>query len=174
MNILDDFFVKGIGKVNDPDAFQFLLPIIDKLNFQSDGLSEYCLIAKETEELVDALEDTGDYLFNKYLNLVFQKNDLVYTSIWKGADRDAQVWHNDYDEGADLAFLCYFDNMTEETGGGLSFRDGQNNIVVDTLYPNKFDVVLFNQQERWHHKVTPLNQIPCERLVMNFGYNTNR
>lgn len=174
MDILNDFFVRGIGTVNNPDAFQFVLPILDRVTFQPDGLSEYCLLADETEELIDALEDTADYLYDTYLSSVFKQNDLIYTSLWKGADRDAQVWHNDYIEGADLAFLCYFDSMTEETGGGLSFRDGQNNVIVDTLFPNKFDVVLFNQQERWHHKVTPLKQIPCERLVMNFGFNTNR
>lgn len=172
--LITDFFAKGVGITNDPDAFKIVESILPTVTFKPDGISKYCLLAEETDTLVDALEDTGDWLFEKYLSQIFQKNNLVYTHLWKGADDDTQIWHNDYREGADLSFLLYFNNLNEETGGGFEIKEEDSDDIVGPIYPNKYDVLLFNQQKNWVHQVTPLKKLPVERLVMNFGFGTER
>lgn len=170
--ILDSFFSTGLGRVNDPEIFKIVEPIIEKQKYKTDGISEYCLIAEENDELIDALEETADMLYEKYLSIIFKKNELIYTSLWKGVDKDAMVWHNDYCEGADLAFLCYFHTLNEHTGGSLQLHDLEKPDDIITVIPKKYDVVLFNQHLRWEHRVTPLIEIPTDRTVMNFGFQT--
>lgn len=170
--ILNDFFSNGLGVVNDPEIFELIEPIISKQNYVSDNISEYCLIAEENDELIDFLEKTSELIYEKYLSVIFRKKELIYSSLWKGVDKDAMVWHNDYCEGADLAFLCYFHTMTPETGGALQLHDTEKPDDIITVYPKKYDIVLFNQHLRWEHRVTPLKEVPTERTVMNFGYQT--
>lgn len=172
-HLLNNFFTNGIGCVNDPTLFTRVQSILDSTVFKEDGFSEYCHIAEESDKLIDALEYTGDQIYNKYLSLVFKKNDLIYTSLWKGVDDDAKVWHNDYCEGADLAFLLYFHDLTEETGGALQLKNNETGIIK-TVWPKKYDIILFEQHLKWEHRVLPLKVVPSDRTVMNFGFHTEK
>ena len=171
--LLSDYFLNGIGRVNDPSLFSKVEEILDSIVFKTDGVSEYCLMAEKTEQLNNALEETGNDIFNKYMSVVFNYNDLVYTSLWKGVDDDAKLWHNDYCEGSDLAFLLYFHDLNEETGGGLQITNIQTN-QIETVWPKKYDVVMFEQHQNWRHRVIPLTKIPLDRTVMNFGFHTEK
>jgi hypothetical protein len=171
--LLNEFFANGIGCVNDPNLFEEVESILEKVTFKADGFSEYCHIAEETEDLVAALEETGEIIYDKYLSLVFKKNDLIYTSLWKGVDDDAKVWHNDYCEGADLAFLLYFHDLDENTGGALQLKNKETG-EIKTIWPKKYDVVIFDQHLKWEHRVIPLINVPSDRTVMNFGFQTEK
>jgi hypothetical protein len=171
--LLNSFFTDGIGCVNDPSLFEKIESMMNIIEFKTDDISEYCHLAQETEDLVDALEDTAQKIYDKYLSLVFRKNQLIYTSLWKGVDDDAKVWHNDYCEGADLAFLLYFHDLTEETGGALQLKNSETG-YIKTIWPKKYDVVLFDQHLKWEHRVIPLITVPSDRTVMNFGFQTEK
>lgn len=171
--LLSGFFLNGIGCVNDPSLFTRVEEILDNVVFKTDGISEYCLMAEKTKELNDALEETGEDIFKKYMSSVFSYNDLIYTSLWKGLDDDAKEWHNDYREGSDLAFLMYFHDLNEETGGGLQITNTKTN-NIETVWPKKYDIVMFEQRLNWKHRVIPLTKIPSDRTVMNFGFHTEK
>jgi hypothetical protein len=171
--LLHGFFLNGIGCVNDPSLFVKIEEILDDVVFKTDGVSEYCLMAERTEELDDALEETGNDIFKKYMSVVFNRNNLTYASLWKGVDDDAKLWHNDYCEGSDLAFLLYFHDLNEETGGGLQIIDTETDHII-TVWPKKYDIVMFEQHTKWRHRVTPLTKVPSDRTVMNFGFHTEK
>jgi hypothetical protein len=172
--ILNDFFSNGIGCVNDPEIFKFVEPIVEKQIYKSKEDSNHCLRAEFNDELVYALDETSNFLFETYLSVIYEQIKIMYYSLWKGLDEHSMEWHNDYCEGTDLSFLCYFNTLTEETGGSLQFRNQENSNDVITFFPKKYDVIICNQNLLWQHRVTPLKTSPLNRTVMNFGYQTEK
>jgi hypothetical protein len=171
--LLSEFFLDGIGCVNDSSLFTKVEEILDDVIFKTDGVSKYCLMAEKTKELSAVLQETGNSIFNKYMSPVFNYNNLVYTSLWKGVEDSTTVWHNDYREKCDLAFIMFFHNLSKETGGGLQITNTETN-NIKTVWPKKYDIVMFEQHLHWNHRVIPLVKIPSDRTVMNFGFRTEK
>lgn len=171
--LLTDFFLNGIGCVNDPSLFVKIEEMLGDVVFKTDGVSEYCLMAEKTKELNNALDEIGNNIFNKYMSNAFTYNNLIYTSLWKGVDDDAKEWHNDHCEGSDVAFLMYFHDLNEETGGGLQITNIESE-HIETVWPKKYDIVMFEQGLKWKHRVVPLTKIPSDRTVINFGFRTEK
>lgn len=168
MNLINDFFINAVGVENNPEGFAYLEPVLDQVEFWQDGTIE---LAYETPELLNAFEHTQEYLIKTYMK-VFPDPKPSYASLWKGVDYNASLWHNDCCEGGDVSFLLYMNDTDVDIGGGLQLRDNITG-MEQTVYPKKYDIVLFEQRERWDHRGILTDAI-SHRQVANFGFFTGR
>lgn len=88
----------------------------------------------------------------KYIAPMWSEYKLMEFDISEKIEEDDNicVWHNDSKFGFNLTFLYYLDNMTPETGGAISIRNG---LYEDKIYPKKGMLLMLSQKPGVEHKV---------------------
>jgi len=117
---------------------------------------------------------TSDYLFNQYLKPYSEKKELIYYHLWNGTEQTSCHWHNDFCEGANIMFLLYFTDMDKTSGGEIMFRNTeQNNRITCFHLPQKYDVLIGSQDEKFEHRVEHFRDPSVQRITMNFGFKVD-
>lgn len=92
--------------------------------------------------------------------------DLRFNDMWSTVGENVTGWHSDRMNcwpGFNSSVNCYFDDSTPETGGQLQLSTielrsperGGPTRIVESAYPEKFDVIVINQGIDFLHQVTP-------------------
>lgn len=162
------FFTEGYIRMNNPEVFKPLEEIVSTITWVKSP--EGMFIPKINRKIKEALKETHDLLAKTYIQQVFQRYELGYSSIWNGVDTLATRWHCDYTtEKPNAMFLLYLNDMSEETGGAFGYRNAVTKEETGFFYPKKYDVVFGSQQPSWEHKATKINNM-ADRITANFGF----
>lgn len=155
--------LKGFTHFNDPEMFKYL-----KWYYRAP------MVPYETVYYPIHYFPIGRILIRLTQRLLKKKYVPFKTKIgncdsWKGVDLNTDNWHNDHIEGSNTAFLMYLSDQTEETGGGIQFRElGVDK--VHTIYPKKYDIIAIDQADKFQHRVLPLKK-PINRYITNIEFD---
>ena len=109
---------------------------------------------------------------------IFTPGDLVkYHFLDYRVNQDVHRWHNDAAncfEQHNATVNCFFDDMSEETGGRFDVMRYRRDIAQTTMdhpdmssvYPKKFMIIVFNQNRNFMHKVQSTMHL---RRMMSFA-----
>jgi len=169
-----DFFTKGFAHFNDQTCFQFLEPLLPKLQWekQNNG-AKYYRSCNNNSDITEQLSKTHIFLSEKYVSQFWPKYKIGYNAIWNGIDIGADNFHNDLDQGCNLLFLLYFNDTNKDIGGGISFRDSFSKEITGFIHPKKYDIVMVSQQKQWEHSAESMKK-DFTRIVANFGFYCER
>lgn len=168
--MIDSFLTKGFIILNDKNSFNFI--DINDIKWTDAGHVGLQVVIKENKIRNELLE-TQKYLGEKYVKQIdfnyklADKIDLV-----NGMDEATLIWHNDLIEGPNLCILAYFDDMDEDIGGAICFRNSETKEEIIKYYPIQNDIIIMNQSLKYEHIVTPL-KLKLPRRVASFNYYIN-
>lgn len=101
--------------------------------------------------------------------------DLRFNDMWASVGENVTGWHSDRMNcwpGFNSSVNCYFDTSSPETGGELQLStvvarppdQGGPKRIVESVYPERFDVIVINQGIDFLHQVTPS---PIQRRMIS-------
>lgn len=170
--MIEEFKKNGFYKVNDKEVFKYLK---DFESWEWKNLKEQGLRLVKRNVLVENdIRNTQILLAEKYVKHIdpnFQYGDDC--EIVNGMDEATLSWHNDNIEGYNLSILLYLDDMDEDIGGDISFRDIKTKEYIDGFYPKRYDVSFMNHNLNFEHIVNPL-KLDVPRRVALFNYKINK
>ena len=158
-----DLKLKGFTHFNDPEMFKYLkwyyrCPMVpyETVYYPIFYYPIGRMLIRLTQRLIK----------NKYVPF---RSTMGNCDAWKGVDLNTDRWHNDSIEGSNTAFLLYLTDTSEETGGGIQFRElGVDKVY--TVYPKKYDIIAIDQSEKFQHRVIRLKK-PINRFIANIEFN---
>lgn len=165
--MIDDFLTKGFIILNDKDSFQFI--DINDIKWTDAGHVGLQVVIKENK-IQNELLETQKYLGEKYVKQIDPNYKLANKiDLVNGMDEATLIWHNDLIEGPNLCILAYFDDMDEDIGGAICFRNSETKEKIIKYYPIQNDLIIMNQSMKYEHIVTPL-KLKLPRRVASFNY----
>jgi hypothetical protein len=171
-NIILDIILKGHTHFNSKEDFEYLIGVIEKIEWIQDKEENYRYI-KDSTEINSALISTMKLLGEKYVSIIDNDYKLGYNSIWNGTEISSCEWHNDLKEGPNLFFLLYYTDINEGCGGEIEFRRSETKQITGSITPKKYDVVMGSQELQWEHRVGHFKCPGMERITANFGFYVN-
>lgn len=126
-----------------------------------DSERDMCFYVNE-EDNSKTLLPLVEYLQLNYIDFINPNLKPLTYNTYNGVDPDTEVWHRDHYEGNHISFLCYFDNMSDEIGGSISFRYPEKKI-----YPKVGDIIIMSHYTDHEHIVELSN---AERKVIHIGF----
>jgi hypothetical protein len=165
--MIDNFLTKGFVILNDKTSFQFV--DINDIKWSNAGHVGLQVVIKE-EKIQNELLSTQKHLGEKYVKHIDTNYKLANKiDLVNGMDQATLDWHNDLIEGPNLCILAYFDDMDDDTGGAICFRNSETKEELIKYYPIQNDLVIMNQSLKFEHIVTPL-KLKLPRRVASFNY----
>jgi hypothetical protein len=163
--MINDLIEKGYHQI---DISELLSDVDLKLIIWKDEHLNNVYEPKDDDNLDNAIKSINEKLVT-ILNKSFQSVDVGKTELWKGTEPTSCDWHNDLREGWNLFALVYFNDMNEETGGSISFKNAQEEVF--TVYPKYGTCIFVNMMPWYYHKVEQVKNSNIERVVLNCCYN---
>jgi hypothetical protein len=160
MNITD-IFTKGFTCTEDPIPYDILSPLIGVSSTVS--YSELKML-KETKEVIALYDEVQQYLGDTYVSQLSDNYTKGYRSMWNHTESTTKTWHNDFKEGYNIFFMCYFN--TPDSGGELKFR--AEGVETGVIKPRPKLLVLGSQELVYEHKVMPHTG---DRWAFNSGFS---
>lgn len=151
--------------------FHFHDPKIIDLGFSClESMKWKCVTERNMSCWINEYDNHPNLLpFANYINETYTKNindtlKLLTYNTFNGVDPDTEVWHIDHYEGNHISFLCYFDDLSEKTGGSISFRYPEV-----TIYPKIGDIIIMSHYTS-HEHIVELMKGDYDRKVIHIGF----
>lgn len=81
----------------------------------------------------------------KYLINNVKCSKILNRRLWEGFTEETDIWHNDIEDGPNVFFLLYFDDMAKTNDGALWVK---NDHEVVRIVPVPGTLVALNQENR--------------------------
>jgi hypothetical protein len=163
--MIKDLIEKGFYQTDISDILKNL--DISNISWKEEHLNNV-YEPKDNVELDKSIDLINSNLI-EMLNQNFKSVQVGKKELWEGTEPTSCVWHNDLVEGWNLFALVYFNDMTEETGGSISFKNAEEEIY--TVYPKYGTCIFVNMMPWYYHKVEQVKVFNIKRVVLNCCYN---
>lgn len=164
---LADFFTKGFY-VFSAEAAMCTIPI-DKFKVVTEKHPDNCFHA-EGHEFHSELQTRNIMVLRANLTALWlskiAEHELIFDFYSDKCNDHVVNFHSDAQyahPGQNATVNCFFDDMSPEVGGRFDMAPYRADLLwtsdgvpgMSSVYPKKFDVIIFNQNRNFMHKVIP-------------------